>query len=441
MGTVIDLDVCGLTLDWTKNGRGDDHGFLFQTDDRRLLPTEETDYDGQFSERPDPAEMEMGFSKSLGDMVPRLELLGFGMEYIEQEYRRVAETCREQRRSANSYGLGNTLDIMTFSEFKEFVVTYPISELDNRFKSLVAGDGDRSVMGRFSNIAARCRVPDAPYDAGSYSERSYFGNLIRILHPYSMLRLLADSDKNRSYHVTWRYGLLVDAGWASNAEFAPNARRLQTFLIVTEGSSDAYILKHAFSLIRPEVADFFRFVDMGEGHPFSGAGNLVRFARGLSKIYVHNQVVFLLDNDSEGVEARARLERFSLQPNMKVVMLPEDEELRGIRARGPDGAKTVDINRRAASIECYLDLKAPGLPEAEVVWTSYKKELDAYQGALKRKEAYTKAFLKLNSGLLRRREYDVRKISAVLDEILLSCGSMAADARCRSAITGVSQCT
>ena len=34
-----------------------------------------------------------------------------------------------------------------------------------------------------------------------------------------------------------------------------------------------------------------------------------------------------------------------------------------------------------AAIECYLDLKAERKSPAEIVWTAYKKDLDAYQGA------------------------------------------------------------
>ena len=430
MGTVITLDVDGLTLDWAKNGRGDNHGFLFQDNDRKLLPNEGGFDVGDNSVEYACDDMEMGFSKNLSDVVPRLELLGFGVERIEQEYCAVADACCEQRRSLSRHGIEEPLDIMTFREFLEFVVMYPINELDNRCVDGISGDCDRSVGGRFSKNSELLRIPDSLYDYGSYSELSFFGDLIRVLHPYSILRLLAENEENRSCNVNWRYGSLVEAGWARNSEFVPNARRTQTFLIVTEGSSDTYILRHAFSLIRPEVADFFRFIDMDDGHPFPGAGNLVKFARGLSKMDVHNQVVFLLDNDCEGIEARVRLEDVFLRPNMRIVMLPEIDELRSIAARGPDGIKTADINGRAASIECYLDLTAPGIPDAQVVWTTYKRQLEAYQGKLQSKEAYTRAFLKVDSASVQRAEYDVSKISAVLDEILRSCSSIATATRC-----------
>ena len=90
--------------------------------------------------------------------------------------------------------------------------------------------------------------------------RSFFGELVNILHPYSVMRLLAEGKTNENASVIWQYGPLVDAGWATEEEFVPQARRIETFLITTEGSSDVHILKHALALLRPGIADFFRFI-------------------------------------------------------------------------------------------------------------------------------------------------------------------------------------
>ena len=114
--------------------------------------------------------------------------------------------------------------------------------------------------------------------------------------------------------------------------------------IATEGSLDTHILEHALSLLRPGIKDFFRFIDMRDGHPFPGTGNLVRFARGLAKIDVHNQVVFLLDNDAEGMLAYKEIQSLSLPPNMRATHLPPLDELRAIPARGPEGVSPTDID-------------------------------------------------------------------------------------------------
>ena len=267
------------------------------------------------------------------------------------------------------------------------------------------------------------RIPRDWNYGSSCSERSYFASLMMFLHPYSILRVLAECPMNANAQVDWQFGPVVCSGWADESQFLAGPRRTQTFLIATEGSSDTHILEHALSLLRPGIKDFFRFIDMRDGHPFPGTGNLVRFARGLAKIDVHNQVVFLLDNDAEGMLAYKEIQSLSLPPNMRATHLPPLDELRAIPARGPEGVSPTDINGRAAAIECYLDFDAPGPPPPEIRWTNYKKELNAYQGALCHKQSFAKAFLKQNLSSLSN--YDVTKISKVLDHIVAVCTDIA----------------
>ena len=189
------------------------------------------------------------------------------------------------------------------------------------------------------------------------------------------MRLLAEGNGNDNATVAWQYGPLVHAGWATEGEFVSGARRAETFLIATEGSSDVHILKYALALLRPGIADFFRFIDVSERHPFSGTGNLVKFAEGLVKIDVQNQIVFLFDNDAEGLDAHQRLSTLTLPPNMRRVMLPEMEAFRTFPTQGPEGIRESNINRRVAAIECYLDLGVGEYPTAKVLWTDYKKAL------------------------------------------------------------------
>jgi hypothetical protein len=106
-------------------------------------------------------------------------------------------------------------------------------------------------------------------------------------------------------------------------------------------------------------------------HPFSGTGNLAKFAEGLVKIDVQNQVLFVFDNDAEGRDAYQSLQRFTFPPNMRAMLLPDLDELRSFLARGPDGVSRVDINGRAAAIECYLDLRLKGRKPPQVTWTNY----------------------------------------------------------------------
>jgi hypothetical protein len=401
---------------------------LFQEKDRKRVRSDQINYE-YFEERnEDPASMEMAFCRSLRELVPRLELLGFTLDQAKREYAVRVEAWREEDLDEDEEGRPQR-GAMTFEEFCAFATAHPLQDLDDTFVSEVGDAAEAQIRGRFADKIIADRVPrPRDHDRSTYSERSYFGSLVNFLHPYTVLRILALNEANLDADVVWQFGPLVDAGWAGADEFVPGARRGSTFLVATEGSSDAHILKHALTLLRPEIEDFFRFIDVTERHPFPGTGNLLKFAEGLAKIDVHNQVIFLFDNDAEGFEAYQKILLLRLPPNMQAMMLPELEEFRAFPARGPDGVNIADINRRAAAIECYLDLAHESYRPARVIWTNYKKDLDVYHGSLEFKESYMRKFLDQAAGSLSTGSYDVTKLRVVLDALVNECSSMAAKA-------------
>jgi len=425
LGTEITLDVAGVPVTYSKNHRGIDHGPIFQEQDRKAVKSDQLDYDWYEKEGEDPTPSEMAFTRQLRDVVPRLELLGFGLERVRREYDAVVQNWFEERQSLQDEEYGPVPDTMSFMEFIDFVNAHPLDRLDDTFISGLDDASEAKIRGRFDGMQLERFPYYRPYDSQAYSERTFFGGLIDVLHPYSVLRILADA--NGDAPVVWQYGPLVENGYAPEHEFLPHARRTETFLIATEGSSDVHILKHALALMRPGIADFFRFIDVSESHPFSGTGNLVKFAEGLAKIDVQNQVVFVFDNDAEGLDAHQKLSTLTLPANMRRMMLPELDAFRAFPTEGPEGLHNSDINRRAAAIECYLDLEVGGHPPAKVLWTNYKKGLGIYQGALEFKESYIKEFLKQTPQTLRDGSYDVRKIEAALDLLIAECTAMAVD--------------
>ena len=434
MGTYIHLDVGGMRVDWCKNARGADHGVLFQACDRTRARSDQINYDCGGADDPVVAGMEAAFARSLADVVPRLELLGFSLDSVESQY---AHTVQKELGRAGYWGeVLATLDDdvapetiaafearkeavppMSFGEFREFVIAHPIEELDDT----PLGEGGHC----FEGDPAIGRLPDPLLAGGGHSERNHFGSLLSFLHPYATLRLVAESPANLHSPVVWQYGALAHAGYAEASDFEAGPRRHQIFLIATEGSSDALILKHALALLRPNIADFFRFVDMEKGYPFTGTGNLRRFATGLAAIDVHNNVLFLLDNDAEGVDACARIGLLPLPANMRATCLPDLSEFESVACHGPNGVLRSDINRRAAAIECYLDLAAQGQPPAEFRWTNFRDGPDVYQGSLQKKDRYTRHFLNQTAKSLADGDYDPTKISRVLDHVLSVCCQIA----------------
>ena len=424
MSTPITLSVGDIELTYNTGHIGMDHGMLFQERDRQRRRHPHVDYEYCARNSQDVTQREMCFCRTLGSMVSRLELLGYTLSSVQAEYEFQSAFYLDQY--PVSLNGGPQPERLNFNQFVAFIREHAIRELGSVYNPTYDADYAQG-EGRFANDPAAVLLPGGDFDrdTGWYSERSHFGALISFLGPYSTLRVLAENPTNLDLEVVWDYGNFVDAGWAKNEDFTAGARRSQTYLIATEGTSDTHILKRSFALLRQDIEDFFRFIDIEERHPFSGTGNLSKFAEGLVKIDVQNRVVFLFDNDAEGIDTYRSLQRFTFPVNMRAMVLPDLRALRDFPARGPSGVESADINGRAAAIECYLDLRLKNRPPAQVTWTNYKESLGIYQGALDFKDSYAKAFYDASPDLIASGTYDVSKLRMVLQSIYRQCSDMA----------------
>ena len=237
------------------------------------------------------------------------------------------------------------------------------------------------------------------------------------LSAYTILQLLAQNPSASNLPVTWQFADVEHGGWGRRGQFVKPLDQSNRFLIVTEGSSDAGIIKHALKLLKPHLLDFFDFADMTEGYPFSGTGNLYNFTKGLISIAVQNSVVIVYDNDAEGVSSFNRTTKLNIPPNMRVLKLPDLPQFQKFDTIGPSGHHQADINGRAAAIECYLDVG----PSPLVRWNNHNKELDLYHGELVGKGHFMRRFYAVSGPC---EEYDFAKISLVLDMIISECISM-----------------
>lgn len=142
------------------------------------------------------------------------------------------------------------------------------------------------------------------------------------------------------------------------------------------------------------------------------------------RIDIQNKVLFIFDNDAEGVDAYRKLGTLSLPVNMRSMLLPDLEEFRSFAARGPEGVSQADINGRAAAIECYLDLHLPNYGAAQVLWSNYKKDVDAWHGALEFKESYQRHFYSQSGEALREGPYNSTKLQILLDRLIEEAGKV-----------------
>jgi hypothetical protein len=236
--------------------------------------------------------------------------------------------------------------------------------------------------------------------------------ILEQIDPLIILSSVANNPKNQDLYLEWR----VDKEVLVEDELllgGPDA-----FLIVTEGVSDTNILRKAIQLLKPDVYDFFQFVDMEKNYPFTGSGNLYNFIRGLIKIGVTRNMLFIFDNDTEGHNQMRKIAALKCPYNFTFLTLPDLEECNSFDTIGPEGRSMQNINGKAVAIEMFLDLGFKASAAPVVRWTNYQKEMDQYQGALENKSEYSELFLSLNEAHLHG--YKLEKLGMLVNYIITS---------------------
>ena len=351
---MIHLAVGRLEVDWGKNSFFTGHGALFQPTDIKLVPSY---YAGDDWPEGEPiVELSEGFGKPLGHVLARLELLGYTLRAVEHHYNRLHQFHNVDE------------DALPFDDLHQALASVDVNKVSGIYNEDYApGEFVRKEI--LERLALTSERHDY-YRPGLRPDHWEVDLLLENFGANCALRLLAENPANLSLDVSWDFTPLVESGWAKRDGFRAGPSPEQCFLVVTEGSSDAKIIQKALQLFRPPIADFFRFVDMEEGYPFSGTGNLHKFTQGLISIGIQNNIVVVYDNDAEGIVKMQATKKLSLPPNMRVMQLPNLDEFSNFKTIGPMGIGHADINGRAAAIECYLDLEKDGLPKPIIRWSA-----------------------------------------------------------------------
>jgi hypothetical protein len=391
MGSAATLDIGNLCIDYCKNWLNDHSDLFLKTD----LATAEYHYVGD--DRQPIVEGREAYVAPLGAVLPRIELLGTTLERLRRDYARCEATL--------------PFDLL-LQVFQLFDVGPKSPPRD------FWGDFDHSIA---RELDACLTQIVGPTQAAEY--RGDWSTLFENLDPHTILRLLGENPYNANASLIWRFADLVDGGYVEPGDVYHTLPNQSSYLIVTEGSTDTHILKKAFALRRPRVADFFCFVDMKENYPFTGTGNLFNFSKGLARIGIVNRVIVLYDNDAEAQAKLRATASLDLPVNIRALGLPTLPEFENFPTIGPSGRQFANINQAAASIECYLDHTWAVTETPAVRWTNYQPQVDSYQGALIDKERYTKAFLELRDHEHDR--YDFHKLDVVLDTIIAEAVSIA----------------
>ena len=196
----------------------------------------------------------------------------------------------------------------------------------------------------------------------------------------------------------------------------------RTTIVLTEGSTDRWIVERSMKLLFPHLAPFFSFMDFDGVRVEGGAGALANTVRAFSGARVSNRVIAIFDNDTAGRTALSSLRAIALPRNIKAFTLPEIEIARSYPTLGPSGVSVMDINGMACGIELYLGadvLREPGGALTPIQWKGFDVKLRQYQGELLAKGEVLDRFKQklgtCESDLSRLSEYGWNELKLVID--------------------------
>ena len=371
MGSMITLGLGKLEIDWGKNSFFNNYSKLYLPSDVTTIPYYYAD---------NIIEEKEGYSRKLKNMVLRLELLGYTNESLRGIYTNMY----------NNFPEANGLHL-SFDELLDILLQIDVSGIQLEDES---GDYD---LGEYASEFLFKQNEFLKNNVQRASINRDFGAFLEHLDPCLLLRILANNPSNAELEVQWRYADVLENGWTTKENIHEGLGNYQKYLIVTEGSSDSFIIYKSLKLLKPEVLDFFYFVDMEEQYPFTGTGNLYKFCQGLASINIQNNVIIIYDNDAAGIEKFMESSRLKLPQNMRIMKLPNHYQFDEYNTIGPNGESFENVNGKAVSIELFLDLEHNGENKPVVRWKSYNEKLNCYQGELINKTKYVRDFKKIKT--------------------------------------------
>lgn len=394
-----------MEIDWGKNNSFNNHS--------KLYTLEEFDNDIPYydidEEDKETIRYEKGAITKLSNVKDRLDLLGYSLKEIEQQYK---ETVKEYE-----FYMSEKITL-SFKEFYTFITSLDVEKVDNVFSTIEDYKDDGFDLGEYFRTCIYNDIEINKKLSGIFKKlkKQYFiiGEFFENINPYIILRLLGENPKNLNYDVEWRYNEVLENGWIKKEDITPKLDSSDKILIVTEGKTDSFILRKVLNELYPKISHFFEFIDMKENYPFTGVGNLSNFCMGLAKIKIQNKIIIIFDNDTSGIELYNKVKNIEKPKNMCICTLPNYKDFKNFKTIGPSGIKRVNINGKAVAIECFLDFSSISiLPR--IRWNNYNKNMKQYQGELENKEEYFKAFTKIN---LNENSYNCEKLTFLIDYLL-----------------------
>ena len=189
METFITLGIGKMELDWGKNSYISNHSTIFQKSDfEQKIPYYTIDNDEKIT-----IKYKKGAKKKLKYIKERLDLLGYDLKRIEKIYNDSISTYK--------VFINNNNIIINFKMFKEFLTSIDIKNVNNIVsisKDIENGydPGEFFIKGILGDIELHTKMFNNIKD-----NKRIIGEFFESLHPYIILRLLAENKANLELNV------------------------------------------------------------------------------------------------------------------------------------------------------------------------------------------------------------------------------------------------
>jgi len=210
--------------------------------------------------------------------------------------------------------------------------------------------------------------------------------------PHSQSLLYDVTDLVSSGYLSPEDDLIEQSTGIAAEDYQANSK----IIVLTEGRTDAEILRESLVVLYPHLADYYSFMEFDLAKVGGGAGNLANIVKSFAGAGISNRTIAVFDNDTAAAASLKALERVTLPLHIRTLRLPDVDLLRHYPTLGPTGAVSMDVNGLAGSIELYLgeDVLRDGRRFIPVQWTGFDIGLQRYQGEVLEKQKIQERFFR-----------------------------------------------
>lgn len=213
---------------------------------------------------------------------------------------------------------------------------------------------------------------------------------------------ISDYNGDVEYNLT---DIIMSGYFEEDYEFVNNARlsiaesyyTYGNIIVITEGTTDKFILEKALETLYPNQSDIYTFFDYKSSNAPGSTNEMVKVIKSFIASKIINKTIVIFDNDTAGKEAIELLSDVRIPNNIKIMTYPDIDICNNYPTIGPQGVQNMNINGLAASIELYLGSNVLTDDEGyiPIQWMGYRDKIKQYQGQVLKKEHIQRKFMEL----------------------------------------------